>query len=85
MDRGAWWDTVYEVARAGHDLETKLLLLPRSLAFVLDRKKGRPLQKQSRTIHLPIRLSQIKAFSSFSIKHHPKQLELQRRKGGHLR
>ena len=49
MDRGAWWATVYEVARAGHDLETKLLLLPRSLAFVLDRKKGRPLQKQSRT------------------------------------
>ena len=40
MDRGAWWDTVYEVARAGHDLETKLLLLPRSLAFVLDRKKA---------------------------------------------
>ena len=84
MDRGAWWDTVYEVARAGHDLETKLLLLPRSLAFVLDRKKSTPLQEQSRMTHLPIRLSQIKASSSFSIKHHPIQLELQRGRGGHL-
>ena len=39
MDRGAWWDIVYEVARVGHDLATKLLLLPRSLAFVLTEKK----------------------------------------------
>ena len=23
MDRGAWWATVYEVARVGHDLVTK--------------------------------------------------------------
>ena len=27
MDRGSWQATVYEVARVGHDLATKLLLL----------------------------------------------------------
>ena len=84
MDREAWWDIVYEVARVGHDLATKLLLLPRSLVFVLTEKKSTPSQEESRTTHLPIRLSQIKAFSSFSIKHHLIQLELQRGKGGRL-
>ena len=27
MDRGAWWVTVHKVARAGHDLVTKITMI----------------------------------------------------------
>ena len=36
MDRGAWWATVHEVPRIGHDLATK----PPSILFWLKRKPG---------------------------------------------
>ena len=35
MDRGAWQATVYRVARVGHDLATKLLLLGSSAHEIL--------------------------------------------------
>ena len=34
MDRGAWWATVYGVARVGHDSATKLLLLCTCMCFI---------------------------------------------------